>query len=85
MPELPKAPSSNAALISGLLTVFLCGPFAAIAAIIFGSRTMKEVDASGKTLGGRGIGLAAFIIGWFYIIVPILSILAITFITVAGG
>ena len=73
-----KAPSANLAVIFGLLALFCLGIIAGIPAVIFGNRTIREVDASGGQLDGRISGRFAEIIGWLTIIAyPIALIIAI--------
>ena len=49
-------------LILGILGILLCSVVAPFALVI-GRRAVKEIDASGGTLGGRGMAQAGFILG----------------------
>jgi hypothetical protein len=49
-------------LVLGILSVVLChvaGPFA----WVMGRRALKEIDASGGTIGGRGYVVAGYVCG----------------------
>jgi hypothetical protein len=73
-----NAPSASIALICGLLALFCFGVFAGIPAVIYGNRTMREIDASGGQLGGRISGRFAQIVGWLTIVAyPIALVIAI--------
>lgn len=76
-----NAPSAKNALICGLLALFCFPLLASVPAIIYGNRTIREIDASGGQLGGRVHGRFAQIVGWVtvvaYVIVAI--IVGITF------
>lgn len=81
--DQPKAPSSTMALVWGLLAIFICGPIGGILAIVYGGRTVREVEESGGTLGGKGLGRFAQIVGWLSVVIYIL-VAIITAITFAG-
>ncbi|MFN8039289.1 MAG: hypothetical protein U0Q07_08775 [Acidimicrobiales bacterium] len=66
-----------------LLAIFVCGPIGGILAIIYGGRTVREVDESGGTLGGKGWGRFAQIAGWFSVLVYVV-VFIIAGITVAS-
>ena len=77
-----SAPSAVVALVCGLLALFCFGIIAGIPAVIFGNKTIKEVEASGGQLGGRGMGRFAQIVGWLTILVyPVMAIIAIIVVT----
>ncbi len=80
-----NAPSAVTALVCGLLALFCFGILAGIPAVIFGNRTIREVDASGGQLGGRGMGRFAQVVGWLTILVyPIVAIGSILVVTFSG-
>jgi hypothetical protein len=58
--------------IVGLVACQLCAPFA----WVIGKRTVREIDASGGTMGGRGSAQAGYICG---LIGSILLILFLVF------
>lgn len=61
-PMYPAHPQSTTALVLGVVGLVLCG-FASPFAIWLGRKSMREIDASGGRLGGRGQALAGFILG----------------------
>jgi hypothetical protein len=59
---LPNAPNAVLALVLGIISIVLCsvtGPFA----WWLGQQAEQAVDASGGTLGGRGMATAGKILG----------------------
>jgi hypothetical protein len=58
----PDHPRAVVSLILGILGILLCSVVAPFALVI-GRRTVKEIDASGGTLGGRGMAQAGYILG----------------------
>jgi Domain of unknown function (DUF4190) len=76
----PDHPQSTLALILGIVSVVVCqivGPFA----LVIGKRAMNEIDASGGTLGGRGMAQAGYILG---IIGTVLLVLLLLYFVVIG-
>lgn len=70
----PTNQKATIALILGILSVVCCpisGPFA----IFVGRSAMSEIDASGGTQGGRGLGQAGFILGIIGCVFLLLGIL----------
>lgn len=58
----PDHPQATTALILGILGLVLCqvlGPFA----FVMGRKAMREIDASGGTLGGRGNAQVGYVLG----------------------
>jgi hypothetical protein len=55
-------PKAQQALIFGILGLVCCG-LLAIPAFIIGNNAVKEIDASGGTIGGRGMANAGKILG----------------------
>ena len=58
----PDHPRAVVSLILGILGILLCSVVAPFARVI-GRRSVNEIDASGGTLGGRGMAQAGFILG----------------------
>ncbi len=72
-PVPPAHPQSMTALILGLVGLLCCGaasPFA----IWLGRKSMREIDASGGQLSGRGQAQAGFILGIIGVVLWILGI-----------
>lgn len=61
-PSKPDAPSAMAALILGI-TSLSCGGITGPFAIIWGRKTIREVDESGGAYGARGMGTAGIVLG----------------------
>lgn len=80
-------PKAQLALIFGILGVVCCGVFS-IPAFIIGNNAVKEIDASGGMIGGRGMANAGKILGIIGMVflalglVYILGVLAFTIGTV---
>lgn len=56
----PNAEGAVASLVLGIVGLVFCGFFTGIPAMVIGRRVMRDVDRSGGTLGGRGLGQAGF-------------------------
>ncbi len=56
----PNHGSAVTALVLGILSVVLCGFFTGIPAMVLGRRVVRDVRASGGTIGGEGLGQAGF-------------------------
>ena len=56
----PNHRSAVTALVLGILSVVLCGFVTGIPAMVMGRRVVREVRASGGTVGGEGLGQAGF-------------------------
>lgn len=67
-------PRAVLTLVLGILSIVCCGLFTGIPAIILGRKGLAEVDASGGTIGGRGMLQAGFICG---IVGTVLSVLGV--------
>lgn len=48
-------------LVLGILSITCCGIFTGIPAFIMGKKALAEIDASGGTIGGRGMVQAGWI------------------------
>ena len=55
---------STAALVLGILGLFVCPLICSVLALIFGYRARGEIDASGGRMGGRGSATAGIVLGW---------------------
>ena len=84
----PQAPQTHgkatASLICGILAFALCGIFTGIPALILGSQAMREIDASGGQLGGRGLATAGRILGIISIALTILVAILVAIIFIFG-
>jgi hypothetical protein len=58
----PDHPRATLALILGILGIVACSVVAPFALVI-GRGAVKDIDASGGRLGGRGMAQAGFILG----------------------
>ena len=70
----PDHPRSAIALILGILGVVACSIVAPFALVI-GRGAVKEIDASGGQLGGRGMAQAGFILGIIGTVILALSLI----------
>jgi hypothetical protein len=61
-------------LVLGILSIPCCGLFTGIPAWVMGSSTLKQIDASGGAIGGRGLVKAGYICG---IVGTVLSVLGV--------
>jgi hypothetical protein len=62
VPPQPTASNAVLALVLGILGIVLC-PVLSPFALVLGKRAEEEVDASGGTIGGRGLATAGKITG----------------------
>ncbi|MDP1846181.1 MAG: DUF4190 domain-containing protein [Solirubrobacteraceae bacterium] len=83
-----QAPGATAALVLGILSIVicpLCGPFA----WSLGRKGEQAADASGGSLGGRGLATAGKILGmigtFFLLLLIVLLVLSIAFGGGGGG
>ena len=60
VPPPETSGKATTSLILGILSLIACAFFTGIPAMITGRGAMKEIDASGGTLGGRGLAQAGF-------------------------
>lgn len=61
-PPPPDHPQATTALVLGIVGVVVCqvlGPFA----FVMGRKAVREIDASGGTLGGRSNAQAGYVLG----------------------
>jgi hypothetical protein len=74
-------------MILGIVGVVICG-FTAPFALVIGRRAMNEIDASGGTLGGRGMAQAGFIlgiVGSVFLVLGLLYVVVLIIIAVASA
>jgi hypothetical protein len=50
-------------LVLGILSIVCCGPFTGVPAWIMGNSALRQIDASGGTIAGRGMVQAGRICG----------------------
>jgi hypothetical protein len=62
-------------LVLGILSLVCCGFITGIPAWIMGNSALREIDASGGTIGGRGMVQAGRICGIVGIVLSVLGIL----------
>lgn len=82
-PPPPSHPQSTVAMVLGIVGLVLCG-FASPFAIWLGRKSMREIDASGGQLGGRGQAQAGFIMGIIGSVFLVIG-LVLVFTGVVGG
>ncbi|HET8641909.1 MAG TPA: DUF4190 domain-containing protein [Pseudonocardiaceae bacterium] len=61
-PPPPDHPQATTALVLGIVGIVVCQVLGPVA-FYLGRKAMREIDASGGTLGGRGNAQAGFILG----------------------
>ena len=55
---------STAALVMGILGLFLCPLICSVLALVFGYQARREIDNSGGRVTGRGSATAGIVLGW---------------------
>ena len=83
-PQQQDHPQATLSMILGIVGVVVCqltAPFA----LVIGRRAMNEIDASGGTLGGRGMAQAGFILGIIGCVFLALFLLYIIFVVIILG
>ena len=55
---------STAALVMGILGLFLCPLICSVLALVFGYQARREIDNSGGRITGRGSAIAGIVLGW---------------------
>lgn len=76
-------PRAVLALVLGILGVAVCqvaGPFA----FVVSNKALKEIDASGGTIGGRGMVQAGKILGIIGIVLLVLAVISGVILVVAS-
>lgn len=75
---------ATTALVLGILGIVVCsvlGPFA----LVIGRNSLKEIDASGGRLGGRGKAQAGFICGIIATVLLVIALLLVVVVLVGRG
>jgi hypothetical protein len=73
----PRTPGqAYAALILGIVGLFICPLIPSIAALILGYQAKNEIDRAGGQLGGRGIAFTGIVLGWISVALWVLFFLA---------
>jgi hypothetical protein len=85
MAGAPTPSRATVSLVLGILSLVLCGLFTGIPAIVMGRRATREIDASGGTLGGRGIAQGGFITGIIGTVLTTIPLLIVVFVFALGG
>jgi hypothetical protein len=80
----PDHPRATVALILGILGIVACSVVAPFALVI-GRRAVKEIDASGGRLGGRGMAQAGFILGVIGTVILALSLIGILVVIIVAA
>jgi len=72
-------------LILGIVTIAIgCPPIAPFAWFI-GRRTVREIDASGGTLGGRSQAMVGYVIGMVVSIITIVAVVVVGIIAIIAA
>ncbi len=80
----PDHPRATLALVLGIISIVLCQLLGPVAWVI-GGRAVREIDASGGTMGGRGSAKAGQILGIISTILLVLSVLGLIVILVVAA
>jgi Domain of unknown function (DUF4190) len=80
----PNAPNAVLALVLGIVGIVLC-PLTAPFAWWLGQQSEQAVDASGGTLGGRGMATAGKILGIIGTVLVTLWVIALIIILIASA
>lgn len=81
---VPDQRQATTALVLGILGIVICGILAPFALVI-GRNSLKEIDASGGRLGGRGKAQAGFICGIIGTVLLALGVLAVIVLLASSG
>lgn len=83
----PQQTSTKAivALVLGILGLVGCGIIAGIPAFFVGRNAVKEIDASGGSLGGRGMGTAGWVLGLIEIVLGVIGIIVLIVVFTTGS
>jgi hypothetical protein len=83
----PDHPQATLALVLGILGLVLCGILAPFAWVI-GGRAVRDIDASGGAVGGRGsanAGRILGIVGSILLGISVIVLLGVLSLVVVGG
>ena len=75
-PVLPDHPQATTVLILGLLGAVACAVLAPVAWVM-GNRVVKEIDASGGTIGGRSTANVGRILGIIWTVLMIVGLVVL--------
>lgn len=75
---------ATAALILGLLGLFLCPLILSPLAIIYGNQGKAEIDAN-PGLGGRGLAQAGVVLGWVGVAFLVVMIVVFVLLALSGS
>lgn len=73
-PLIAKPQQTSGMAIAALVTAIIGMP---ILALPFGYVARKEIDRSQGTIGGRGMAIAAIIIGWIEVVLAVIALIVI--------
>lgn len=62
-------------LVLGIVSIFFCGPFAAIPAIICGHMAKARINSDPERLSGNEMAIAGLVMGYFSIVVAVLMVM----------
>lgn len=79
----PDHPRATVALVLGIVSLVLCSVLGPVAWVI-GGGAVREIDASGGRLGGRGQAKAGQILGIIATVLLVIGILFFVVVVVAG-
>ncbi|MFL6158208.1 MAG: DUF4190 domain-containing protein [Marmoricola sp.] len=74
-PAQENSTKATVALVLGIVSFVFCGPFTSVPGFFVGRSAVKEIDASGGRLSGRGLATAGWIISLINIILVILAVI----------
>ncbi len=79
----PDHPRATIALVLGIVSLVLCSVLGPVAWVV-GGRAVREIDASGGRLGGRGQAKAGQVLGIIATVLLVLGILFLIVVAVIG-
>ena len=80
-----QADNATTSMVLGILSIFLCGLFTGIPAIVLGVKARKQVAASGGRLDGDGNALAGIITGAIGTVLQTVGIAAVVGLAMLGN
>ena len=75
---------STAALVLGILGLFVCPLICSVLALVFGYQSRREIDASGGRMGGRGNATAGIVLGWIGVALCVIFLILVVIGLLAG-
>ncbi|HUF38497.1 MAG TPA: DUF4190 domain-containing protein [Anaerolineales bacterium] len=70
----PNSTMSIVCLVCGILGLTLVPGVASVIAIITGNMAMKEIRASGGTVGGEGMARIGIVLGWIAVALAVVGV-----------